>query len=87
MPDFAATPGAIASFVERLRLGADDLYLRPSGLLWASDAASAASAGRALPLAGGGLAFNLCELIARDRSNGRGSLLIPVEILQRRCPR
>ena len=85
MPDFAATPGAIASFVERLRLGADDLYLRPSGLLWASDAASAASAGRALRLAGGSLAFNLCELIARDRSNGRGSLLIPVEILQTWC--
>ena len=85
MPGFAANPGTIASFVERLRLGAGDLYLRPSGLLSASDAASAASAGRALPLAGGGLVFTQCELIARGRGNGRGSLLAPVEILQAWC--
>ena len=85
MPDFAANPGAIASFVQRLRLRADDLYLRPSGLLSGSEAAAAASGARALPLAGGGIAFTLCELIARDRSNGRGSLLAPVEILQAWC--
>lgn len=85
MPGFAANPGAIASFVQRLRLGAGDLYLRPCSLLWAGDAASAASAGRALPLAGGGPAFTLCELIARDRGNGRSSLVVPVEILQAWC--
>jgi dihydropteroate synthase len=40
--------------------------LRPEGLLSASTAARAVNEGRALPLAGGPLAFTFCEIIAGD---------------------
>lgn len=45
------------------------LYLRPTGLLTGTEARAAASEGIALPLAGGPVAFTLCEVLVRR--NGR----------------
>lgn len=86
MPDLAATSGAIASFLERLRLRDGGLYIRPCAFLSGGEAPAAAN-GRALPLAGGSIAFTLCELIARNPNNGRGSILAPVEIMRAWCDR
>ncbi len=82
MPDLAATPGAIAAFLERVRLREQSLYVRPSAFLAGAEAVVAAAGGRALPLAGGGVAFTLCELIARDVNDGRTSVFAPVEAVR-----
>lgn len=82
MPDLAATPGAITAFLERVRLREQSLYVRPSAFLAGAEAVVAAACGRALPLAGGVVAFTLCELIARDASDGRTSIFALVEVVR-----
>ena len=52
-------------------------YVRPVGLLSGVDARTALAAGTALPLAGGPLAFSLCEIIARG-GDGRRAIVAPV---------
>jgi dihydropteroate synthase len=46
-------------------------YVRPVGLLSGADARAALAAGTALPLAGGPLAFSLCEIITRGPKRRR----------------
>jgi dihydropteroate synthase len=81
MAEFAASPGAVADFLGRLRVPESGIYVRPAAFLTGADARAAVASGQALSLAGGELAFCLCDLIARDANNGRASVLAPAHLL------
>ncbi|HLF58724.1 MAG TPA: dihydropteroate synthase [Alphaproteobacteria bacterium] len=81
MSEFAATPGAVAAFVDRLRLPEGGLYVRPAALVSGPEARAVVAGGRGMRLAGGDLAFLLCELIARADDGGRASIVAPADCL------
>ncbi len=81
MPDFAATPGAVASFFESLGPARGRLYLRPAAIIAGREAEGWLAAGRAWRLAGGHLAFGLCEIIVRRGARDAASLIAPVASL------
>lgn len=77
MPEFAATPGAVASFFDSLRADGGRLYLRPAAIVSGADAEGPIASGRAARLAGGNLAFALCEIIVRSGGDA-ASVIAPV---------
>ena len=78
MPEFAATPGAVASFFDALDTGRGRLYLRPAAIVSGGEAEGCVASGHALPLAGGHLAFGLSEIIVRRGGGDAVSVLAPV---------
>jgi dihydropteroate synthase len=68
------------AFVRGLSLSGA-LYVRPSGLLDGATADRAVEEGIALPLAGGPLAFTLCDMILRDPAGGRAVYPVPAATL------
>jgi dihydropteroate synthase len=80
MSDFAAAPGAVAAFLDGASRA--KLYLRPSALVSGCEAAAAVAAGRAAWLAGGPMAFTLCELIARHGDGEIAAVAAPFDVLR-----
>lgn len=78
MPEFAATPGAVASFFDALRTGRGRLYLRPAAFVWGAEAEGCVASGHALRLVGGHLAFGLGEIIVRRGGGDAVSIIAPV---------
>ena len=81
MIEFAATPAEVAAFLDRQPPLRKNLYLRPAGLLSGGEGRAAVAAGRGKALAGGNLAFTLCEIILR----GGNSILASVDDLLDWC--
>jgi len=81
MMDFAATPAAVAAYLDHLPATPKGIYLRPAGLVSGIEGRAAVGMARAKFLAGGDLAFTLCEIILR----GRHSILTSVEDLLDWC--
>ncbi len=81
MIEFAATPAEVAAYLDNPRAASEGLYLRPAGLLSGMEGRVAIAAGRGKALAGGDLAFTLCEIILRNSH----SILVSVEDLLDWC--
>jgi len=81
MAEYAATPGAVASFFDGLRTGRGRLYLRPAAVLSGIEAHGCIVSGNAAHLAGGQLAFGLCEIIVRRGGHDAASIIAPLALL------
>ena len=83
MPSSDAADPLLPAVAEALAgMAAERLWLRPTGLLSRAAAAAAIAAGSVLPLAGGGLAFSLVEILGRRPDGDVAAALAPVARLQ-----